>query len=174
MLKISNSHWKFCPMNSPPLSCMHCTGQEGYWQSQLSWTCHIWVWLSNYQHGSVQLNSKPYQCKSMHWTQLVDHWLWLTMAQSNWWGLLPRVQSAPLVWVGDHNHGLLIYIFGNLCTSINQCDSAFWGDDLLIQRFTYPFFARMSHHLVEPFDGISYHWFGWCNFPIGLSEVSLI
>jgi hypothetical protein len=39
------------------------------------------------------------------------------------------VQSAPLVWVGDHNHGLLIYIFGNLCTSISQCDCATWGDD---------------------------------------------
>ncbi len=34
MLKISNSHWKFCPMNSPPLSCRHCTGQ-GCRQSQL-------------------------------------------------------------------------------------------------------------------------------------------
>ncbi len=34
MLKISNSHWKFCLMNSPPLSCRHCTGW-GYWQSQL-------------------------------------------------------------------------------------------------------------------------------------------
>ncbi len=34
MLKISNSHWKSCPMNSPPLSCRHCTGR-GYQQSQL-------------------------------------------------------------------------------------------------------------------------------------------
>ncbi len=34
MLKISNSHWKFWPMNSHPLSCRHCTGQ-GYQQSQL-------------------------------------------------------------------------------------------------------------------------------------------
>ncbi len=34
MLKVSNSHWKFCPMNSPPLLCRHCTGQ-GYWQSKL-------------------------------------------------------------------------------------------------------------------------------------------
>ncbi len=34
------------------------------------------------------------------------------MAQSIQWRLLPRVQFAPLVWVGDHNHGLLIYIFG--------------------------------------------------------------
>ncbi len=51
------------------------------------------------------------------------------MAQSNWWWLLPRVQSAPLFWVGDHNHGLLVgAAFGNLCTSISQCDSAIWGD----------------------------------------------
>ncbi len=39
MLKISNSHRKFCPMNSPPLSCRHCT-RRGYQQSQL------WVNLS--------------------------------------------------------------------------------------------------------------------------------
>ncbi len=39
MLKISNSRWKFCPMNSPPLSCRHRTGW-GYQQSQL------WVNLS--------------------------------------------------------------------------------------------------------------------------------
>ncbi len=34
MLKISNSQWKFCPIDSPPLSCKHRTGQ-GYQQSQL-------------------------------------------------------------------------------------------------------------------------------------------
>jgi hypothetical protein len=32
------------------------------------------------------------------------------MAQSSRWQLLPRVQSTSLVWVGDHNQGLLIYI----------------------------------------------------------------
>jgi hypothetical protein len=51
------------------------------------------------------------------------------MAQSNRWQLLPRVQPAPIIWVGDHNHGLLIYDFGNYCTSIYQCDSAIWGDN---------------------------------------------
>jgi hypothetical protein len=51
------------------------------------------------------------------------------MAQSSQWQLLPRVQSAPPVWVGDHNHGLLVNAFGNLCTSIYQCDSAIWGDN---------------------------------------------
>ncbi len=65
----------------------------------------------------------------MHLIQLVNHWLWPSMVQSNRWQILPRVQSAPLVWVGDHSQGLLIYIFGNLCTSISQCDSAMWGDD---------------------------------------------
>jgi hypothetical protein len=50
------------------------------------------------------------------------------MAQLNRWRLLSRLQSAPLVWVGDHNHGLLTYAFGNLSTSIYQCDSAIWGD----------------------------------------------
>ncbi len=56
------------------------------------------------------------------------------MAQSTRWQLLPRVQSAPLVWVGDHNHGLPIYIFGNICISIHQCDSPVWGDDNVGQR----------------------------------------
>ncbi len=51
------------------------------------------------------------------------------MAQSNWWQLLPRVQSIPLVQVGDHKLSLLIYAFGNLCTSNYQCDSAIWGDN---------------------------------------------
>ncbi len=61
--------------------------------------------------------------------QLVDHWLWLSMAQSNWCQVLTRVQSAPIVWVGDHNHGLQIYAFGNLCTSIYQCNSPIWGEN---------------------------------------------
>ncbi len=39
MLKIPNSHWNFCPMNSPPLSCKHHTG----WVHQHS---QIWVNLS--------------------------------------------------------------------------------------------------------------------------------
>jgi hypothetical protein len=34
-----------------------------------------------------------------------------------------------LVWVGGHNHSLLIYIFGNLCTSVYQCDCKAWDDD---------------------------------------------
>ncbi len=51
------------------------------------------------------------------------------MAQSNRWWLFPRVQFALLVLVGDHNHGLLMYAFGNLCTSIYQCDSPIWGDN---------------------------------------------
>ncbi len=65
MLKISNSHWKFCPMNSPPLSCRHHIGQ-GYHQSQLCMnlspmclTLLLSMWIS-------LTKSKPYQCKSMH------------------------------------------------------------------------------------------------------------
>jgi hypothetical protein len=30
---------------------------------------------------------------------------------------------------GDHKNGLLIYIFGNLCTLVYQCDSKAWDDD---------------------------------------------
>jgi hypothetical protein len=39
------------------------------------------------------------------------------------------VQSALLIQVGDHNHGLLFHIFDNLCNSIYQCDSKAWDDD---------------------------------------------
>ncbi len=128
MLKISNGHWKFCPMNSPPLSCKHRTGW-GYWQSQL-WVNLIhmclavslstWISLTKFEATSIQVNAL---------NLLVDHQLWLSMAQSNWWQLLPRVQSTPLIWVGDYINGLLIFIFGNLCTSIYEFDSAAWDDD---------------------------------------------
>ncbi len=93
------------------------------------------------------------------------------MVQSNWWQLLPRVQSAPLVRVGDHNHGLVIYIFGNLCTSISQCDSAIWDDDNV--GSTSPI---ISFHQDVPLlgDSIKYHWFRQRNFPIGLSGIFLI
>jgi hypothetical protein len=39
------------------------------------------------------------------------------------------VQFAFLVWVGDHNYGLQIYIFGNFCTSVHQSDTKVWDDD---------------------------------------------
>ncbi len=39
------------------------------------------------------------------------------------------VQSTLLVWVGDHDYGLLMYIFGNLCTSVHQSDAKVWDDD---------------------------------------------
>ncbi len=115
-------------MNSPPLSWRHCT-EQGYRQSQLhvnlSQMCSTvllstQISLTRFKAISMQVNGL---------IQLVNHWFLFSMAQSNRWQHLPRVQSAPLVWVGDHNHGLLIYLFGNLCTSIYQCDSAIWGDD---------------------------------------------
>ncbi len=86
---------------------------------------------------------------SMHWTQLVDHWLWPSMVQSNWWQLLLRVQSALLVWVGDHNHGLCIYIFGNLCTSVYQRDCKAW-DDCNIGSMSH---ITFSHQDVSSFGG---------------------
>ncbi len=70
MLKISNSHWKFCPMNSPHLSCRHCTGQ-GYQQSQfcvnLSRMCSA-VLLSmrisstRFEAVSMQVNASNSTC----------------------------------------------------------------------------------------------------------------
>ncbi len=128
MLKISNSHWKFCPINSLPLSCRHCTGW-GYWQSKLcmnlSCMClavllSTWISLPRFKAISMQVNALNSICWPL---TLTFHGPIKLMAT------LPRVQSAPLVWVGDHKHGLLIYAFGNLCTSIFQCDSAIWGDD---------------------------------------------
>jgi hypothetical protein len=64
------------------------------------------------------------------------------MAQSNRWQPLPRVQSAPLVWVGDHNHGLLVFAFGNLSTSIYQCDSTIWGDNAICLMSLVIFFHQ--------------------------------
>ncbi len=90
MLKVSNSHWKFCPMNSSPLSCKHCTGQ-GYQQSNLcvnlSRMClavllSAQVSLARFEAISMQVNVL---------NQLVNHWLWPSMAQLNWWQFLPRV-----------------------------------------------------------------------------------
>ncbi len=94
MLKISNSHWKFCLMNLPPLSCRHHTGQ-GYLQSQLcvnlSPMCLAVLFstrisLTKFEAISMQVNAS---------NQLVDHWFWLSRAHSNWWQLFPRVQSTP-------------------------------------------------------------------------------
>ncbi len=97
----------------------------------------------------------------MHWIQLVNHWLWPSMVQSNYCGLLPMVQSALLVWVRDHDYGLLIYIFSNLCTSVHliwyQSLGWWW---LWFNVSHSHFLTRMSHHLVEPFDSMNYHWFG--------------
>ncbi len=127
MLKISNSHWKFCLMNTPPLSCRHHTGW-GYRQSQLSVNLSrmclavllsTWISLTRFEAISMQVNALNSTCWPL---TLTFHGPIKLMATS------PRVQSAPLVWVGDHNHGLLTYAFGNLCTSISQCDSAIWGN----------------------------------------------
>ncbi len=128
MQKISNSieyfvQWMYLPC------CVSNIQDEDINIANFEWTCHKYVWLSCYQHKWVWLNVKSYQWRSMHWFQLADHWLRPSTVQSNWWQLLPRVQSALLVWVRDHNHGLLMYIFCNLCTSVNQCDSKAWDDD---------------------------------------------
>ena len=105
----------------------------------------------------ISLNKfKALSNKSMHWIQLVDHWLWPSMFQSNWWPLLPRVQSTPLVWVGDHNHGLLIYIFWqslHFSSSIWYQSLGWWWHWFNISRNL--FLTRMSHHLVEPFDSMN-------------------
>ncbi len=128
ILKISNSHGKFCPMKSPPLSCRHRTGW-GYQQSQLcvnlSCMCSavllsIWTSLNNFEAITMQVNALNSTCWPLTLTFHV---------QIKLWQILPRVQSAPLVRVGDHNHGLLIYAFGNLCNSFYQFDSAIWGDN---------------------------------------------
>ncbi len=70
MLKISNSHWKFCPMNSPPLSCRHRTGQ-GYQKNQLcvnlSHMClavllSMWISLTRLKAVSMQVNALNSTC----------------------------------------------------------------------------------------------------------------
>ncbi len=73
MLKISKSHLKFCPMNSPPLSCKHRTLQ-GYQHSQLwmnlSRIC-LAVLLSTqmtsteFEAVSIQVNSLNSTCRPL-------------------------------------------------------------------------------------------------------------
>ncbi len=61
ILNISNNHWKFCPVNSPPLSCKHCT-RWGYWNIQLwvnlSQICLAVLW-------STQMSSMKFDAVSM-------------------------------------------------------------------------------------------------------------
>ncbi len=89
---------------------MNIVQDKGNNIANFEWTCQGYVWLSYDQYELVYLNLKPYQCRFMHWTWLVNHWLWPSTVQSNWWPFLPRVQSALLFWVGDHNHCQLICI----------------------------------------------------------------
>jgi hypothetical protein len=149
--------------------------------SVLSTLCIVW-----HYHALVL---KPYQYKSMHWIQLVDHWLWPYMTstsrqpwkycyrseESNQWQLLPRVQSSPLVWVGDHNQGLLIYIFGNLCTSVNQSDTKAWDENDIGSTSHVTFFSPgclitwWNHLIVWTTIDL-----GNAIFPIGLNKIFLI
>ncbi len=73
MLKIYISHWKFCPMNSPPLPCRHRTGQ-GYWQSQLcvnlSRMClavllSTWISLTRFKAISMKVNALNSTCQPL-------------------------------------------------------------------------------------------------------------
>ncbi len=69
MLKISNSHWKFCPMNSPPLSCRHCTGR-GYLQSQLcvNLSCMCLAVLLSMRISSTRFESVSMQVNALNST----------------------------------------------------------------------------------------------------------
>jgi hypothetical protein len=100
-------------MNSPHLSCRHRTGR-GYQQSQL---CVNLSRICSAVLLSMRISSTRFEAISMQVNAL------------NSTQLLPMLQSALLVRVGDHNHGLLINIFGILCTSICLCDSATRGDN---------------------------------------------
>ncbi len=62
MLKISNSHWKFCLMNLPPLLCRHCTGQ-GYQQSQL---CMNLSCICSAVLLSTRISSTKFEAVSLH------------------------------------------------------------------------------------------------------------
>ncbi len=73
MQKISNSHWKFSLMNSPPLSCRHCTGR-GYRQSQL-WLnlprmclailLSTQISLTKFEAVSMQVNALKSTCQPL-------------------------------------------------------------------------------------------------------------
>jgi hypothetical protein len=77
MLKISNSHWKFCLMNSPPLSCKHCTGQadracgssaHGQTDSQLN----ILLLLCSYICSTYYVRYVEYKYRSARKSDLMD------------------------------------------------------------------------------------------------------
>jgi hypothetical protein len=56
------------------------------------------------------------------------------MAQSNRWQLLLRVKSAPLVWVQDHNHGLLIIFLAIFALQLINAIAQFGVMITLVQR----------------------------------------
>jgi hypothetical protein len=69
MLKISNSHWKFYLMNSPPLSCRHCTGR-GYQQSQLcvNLSCMCLAFLLSARNSSTRFKAVSMQVNALNST----------------------------------------------------------------------------------------------------------
>ncbi len=77
MLKISNSHWKFCPMNSPPLWFRHRTGR-GYQQS------HFWVNLSR-MCLAVLLSTRisASQCIEFNWLTIDFDLPWPNQVDGN-------------------------------------------------------------------------------------------
>ncbi len=93
-------------MNSPPLPCRHHTGQ-GYQQSQLcvnlSRMClavllSMRISLTRFEAVLMQVNALNSTCRP------------LTLTFHGPIKLMVISQSALLVWVGDHNHGLLVML----------------------------------------------------------------
>ena len=117
----------------------------------------IWISLTKFKALSIQVNSSNSTCLPL---TLTFHGPIKSMVTSS-----HSVQSSLLVWVGDHDYGLLIYIFWKSL----YFSSLFWYQSLgwwwhwfnVSRNF---FLARMSHHLVEPFDSMNYLWFGQPNF----------
>jgi hypothetical protein len=126
----------------------------------------IWISLTKFKALSILANALNATCWPL---TLTFH------GSSNWWQLLPMVQSALLVWVGDHDYGLLIYIFGNLCTPVHQSDIEAWDDDDVGSTSHATFFSpgcliTWQNHLTvwTTIDS------GNTIFPIGLSKIFLI
>jgi hypothetical protein len=118
-------------MNSSPLSCRHRAG-GGHQQSKLyvnlSRMClaallSTRISLTKFEAVSMQVNALNSTCRPL---TLTFHGPIKLMATSSQGAI-----HTSLVWIGDHNQGLLISVFDNLCTSIYECDSALWGDDTI-------------------------------------------
>jgi hypothetical protein len=80
----------------------------------------IQISLTKFKALSIQVNALNSTCRPLTLTFRGPIKLMVTSSHG---------AIRTLIWVGDHDCGMLIYIFGNLCTSVHQSDTKAWDDD---------------------------------------------